>query len=175
MNLLQFGRFAMQRSGAAGHALCLTSSGLRRSLCILLCFATWMVAGCSSIRPPHGVSPITKSLVVTGYCDCGKCCGWQRDWKGRPVYASGPNEGKPKAVGVTARGSKARVGTIAADTRIYPFGTVMFIDGYGYGEVEDRGGSITGDRIDVFFRSHQQAKEWGKKRLPVRVWIPKHQ
>ncbi len=36
-------------------------------------------------------------------------------------------------------------GTIAADTDHYPFGTRMYIPGYGWGKVEDRGGAIKGD------------------------------
>ena len=41
-----------------------------------------------------------------------------------------------------ASGKMAKVGTIAADTSVYPFGTIMYIPGYGYGEVQDVGGAI---------------------------------
>lgn len=87
-----------------------------------------------------------------------------------PVYDSGSNKGQRKHVGQTASGSKARKGTIAADTSIYPFGTVMYVEGYGYGRVEDRGGAIKGDHIDLWFRTHEQAKSWGQKRIPVKIW-----
>lgn len=74
-------------------------------------------------------------------------------------------------MGVTASGTKAKKGTIAADTRYFPFGTVMFVPGYGVGKVEDRGGAIQGAaRIDLFFKTHQQALEWGRRRLKVQVW-----
>jgi 3D (Asp-Asp-Asp) domain-containing protein len=86
--------------------------------------------------------------------------------------ASGPNKGKRKKVGITANGTKAKVGTIAADTARYPFGTVMSVPGYGYGRVQDRGGAITGNHIDLFFRSHRAAVAWGRKTLRVKVWIP---
>jgi 3D (Asp-Asp-Asp) domain-containing protein len=82
-------------------------------------------------------------------------------------------KGKPKKVGITASGTKAKRGTIAADTRYYPFGTVMYIEGYGYGKVEDRGGGIKGQHVDLFFRTHQQALEWGRKTVKVKVWLPK--
>jgi 3D (Asp-Asp-Asp) domain-containing protein len=111
-------------------------------------------------------------MTVTGYCKCGSCCNWRRTWYGRPVIASGSRKGKRKAVGITASGTKARVGTIAADTTRYPFGTIMHIEGYGYGRVEDRGGAIKGEHIDLFFRSHQTALQWGKKRMAVTVWFP---
>ena len=65
--------------------------------------------------------------------------------------ASGPNKGKRKRVGITSSGTRARKGTIAADTKYYPYGTVMIIPGYGKGVVEDIGGAIKGpNRLDVF-------------------------
>jgi hypothetical protein len=59
-------------------------------------------------------------------------------------------------------------GTLAADTRYYSFGTRMYIPGYGYGRVEDRGGAIKGkDRLDAYFKSHNKALHWGRQNLPV--------
>jgi len=61
-------------------------------------------------------------------------------------------------------------GTIAADTTYYPFGTRMYVPGYGWGMVLDRGGAIKGpDRIDLYFESHQEALAWGRRRLQVRI------
>jgi 3D (Asp-Asp-Asp) domain-containing protein len=95
-------------------------------------------------------------------------------WRlGQPVIASGPNKGKPKAVGITASGTRAQRGTVAADTRLYPFGTIVRVPGYGWGRVEDRGGDIKGQKLDLFFDSHGEALEWGRQRLPVEVWLPK--
>ncbi|KAJ7529968.1 hypothetical protein O6H91_15G072800 [Diphasiastrum complanatum] len=64
-------------------------------------------------------------------------------------------------------------GSIAADTDYYPFGTRMFVPGYGWGEVEDRGGSIKGPaRIDLYHRSHKEALRWGRRKLQVLVVLP---
>lgn len=61
-------------------------------------------------------------------------------------------------------------GTIAADTRFYPFGTRMYVPGYGWGVVQDRGGAIKGkNRIDLYFESHQEALAWGRRRVPVTI------
>lgn len=66
-----------------------------------------------------------------------------------------------------------RNGTIAADTQFYPFGTRMFIPGYGWGVVEDRGSAIKGaSRIDLFHHSHHDAMLWGRRRLKVLVLNP---
>jgi 3D (Asp-Asp-Asp) domain-containing protein len=85
------------------------------------------------------------------------------------VYAYGPNEGKPKRVGIAANGTKAKRGTIAADTSLFPFGTEMYVPGYGWGVVHDRGSAIKGYHIDIFFSDHDDAMEWGRKRLDVVV------
>jgi len=59
-------------------------------------------------------------------------------------------------------------GTIAADTSYYPFGTRMFVPGWGWGVVLDRGGAIKGpDRIDLYFESHHDALLWGRRRVKV--------
>lgn len=64
-------------------------------------------------------------------------------------------------------------GTIAADTKYYPFGTRMYIPGYGWGVVEDRGGAIKGpDRIDLFFDSHHDAIQWGRRKVAVEIERP---
>lgn len=64
-------------------------------------------------------------------------------------------------------------GTIAADTRYYPFGTEMYVPGYGWGIVEDRGSAIKGPhRIDLYFDSHGDALEWGKRKVKVEIHKP---
>jgi 3D (Asp-Asp-Asp) domain-containing protein len=114
-----------------------------------------------------------KNLVTTGYCKCGKCCGWERTWYGKPVNSAGAKKGRKKLVGVTARGTRARRGTIAADTQVFPFDTVMYIPGYGYGIVEDRGGAIKGYHVDLFFSAHRKAMEWGRRVKRVKIWVPR--
>jgi 3D (Asp-Asp-Asp) domain-containing protein len=96
----------------------------------------------------------TVRMRVTAYCPCAKCCGQYAD-------------------GMTACGHMIEAGDtfVAADKR-YAFGTEMMVPGYSQGrtvKVLDRGGAIQGDRIDVFFPSHQKALEWGVKYLDVKV------
>ncbi len=64
-----------------------------------------------------------------------------------------------------------RDGTLAADTWYYPFGTRMYIKGYGYGVVEDRGGAIKGpNRLDLFYSSHSKALQWGRRQVMVKIY-----
>jgi 3D (Asp-Asp-Asp) domain-containing protein len=137
-------------------------------LAALLCL---FAVGCARIIPPRHVAPLTRTVKTTAYCACGQCCGWRRNWLGQPVYNYGPSEGKPKRVGITSTGTRARHGTLASDPSVYPYGTVMFIPGYGYGRVEDCGGAIKGDRLDLFFTSHRSALEWGRRTLRADIWF----
>lgn len=139
-------------------------------VCALIIIA--LNAGCASIRPPSGAKAVENKLLITAYCECRKCCGWERTWFGRAVYSSGPAKGKPKKVGITASGTSAKKGTIAADLSIYPFKTIMYVPDYGYGRVEDCGGGIKGNHIEVFFSSHKKALQWGKQTKWVKIWLP---
>ena len=111
------------------------------------------------------------TIETTAYCSCGICCDWKYNLLHQPVHSKGRHAGKPKAVGITASGTKAKPGTLAADTRYYPFGTVFYIPGYGYGVVEDRGGDIKGrHRLDLYHNTHQEARRWGRKKVQAVVF-----
>lgn len=145
---------------------------------VLAGLAITSLLGCSGcyydrIQPPPNAKAHVIVVEATGYCNCGKCCGWERTFfgLGHPVYSSGPNKGKPKRVGVTASGTTTQHGTIAADTTKLPFGTVVYVPGYGYGRVEDRGGAIKGNKLDLWFSSHEKALRWGRKKMKVKVWL----
>ena len=144
--------------------------------CACACLCGGLLAGGVAARaaeaPPAALSgPTQMVLRVTGYCSCGACCGWRRSWFGfgPPVYARGPLKGRRKRVGVTARGTQAKAGTVAADVKVLPFGTRLFVPGYGAGVVEDTGGAVKGAHIDVWFPTHEAARAWGVRTLRVDV------
>lgn len=85
---------------------------------------------------------------VTAYCPCAKCCG--------------------KANGITAMGTRATPGKTVAASSKFAFGTKLNINGHTY-TVEDRGGAIGQNKIDIFVNSHAEALAWGVKYLPVSV------
>ncbi len=122
-----------------------------------------------------GWEPSDPSLILTtGYCNCGKCCGWVRTdgGHGEPVYDYGPLKGRPKRVGITSSGTRAKHGTIAADTRFFRIGTRLHVPGYGDGRVEDVGGAIKGRHIDLWFPTHDAARRWGRRWLRVKRLVP---
>jgi peptidoglycan DL-endopeptidase CwlO len=72
--------------------------------------------------------------------------------------------------GTTASGLPTSWGTVAVDTRIFPFGTKMYIPGYGNGVAADTGSAIVGRIIDVWFPTCEQARAWGRKTLTITVF-----
>lgn len=136
--------------------------GLRGLRVILLSTISLPEAGVETDRDPSAES-ISESInwrvvrmCVTAYCGCSKCCGRFSD-------------------GLTANMHKIGKGDVfAAADKKYAFGTELIVPGYNLEKpvkVMDRGGAIKGDRLDVFFNSHRQARAWGVRYLDVQVRI----
>lgn len=95
-------------------------------------------------------------MLVTAYCPCARCCGTYADGRtasGKSIYHHASM-------------------FVAADTRVLPFGANVSVPGYYDGlpvPVLDRGGKIKGNRLDVFFLSHDRARQWGRRWLAVTV------
>lgn len=69
----------------------------------------------------------------------------------------------------TATGTVPGPGTIAVNPAVIPYGTRMYIEGYGRGEALDTGGAIRArdDLIDLFFETHAEAIAWGRRKVRV--------
>jgi len=131
---------------------------------LIFIFSALIISGCAHYEK--------REMVVTAYSSDKISTNWRRGrvlfW--RKYVASGRNKGKRKKVGITSSGTKAKKGTIAADTRYYPYGTIMKIPGYGKGVVEDIGSAIKGpNRLDVYLSSRKKALKWGRKTLKVKI------
>jgi 3D (Asp-Asp-Asp) domain-containing protein len=62
---------------------------------------------------------------------------------------------------------------VAADPKVLPYGSLLSVPGYADGEVVpvlDCGGAIKGNRLDVLMPTHEIARRWGKRDIPVTVW-----
>lgn len=80
----------------------------------------------------------------------------------------------------TASGKRVYIGGIAADLRVLPFGSRVIIPNYNGGKpctVVDTGGSIRGNKLDIFLWSSHEAIHFGRRRnVKVQVlYIPKAQ
>ena len=99
----------------------------------------------------------TLWMTVTGYSPDERSCGAWAD-------------------GITASNKSVWTNAmqlVAADTRVLPFGSLLTIEGYAGDQivpVEDRGGAIKGMRLDLLYPTHEEALQWGVKRMPVTVW-----
>jgi len=71
--------------------------------------------------------------------------------------------------GRTASGLPAGYGLVAVDPRVIPFGTVLYIEGYGMAIAADKGCAIKGHRIDLFFHSRRAALQFGRRRVRVHI------
>lgn len=83
---------------------------------------------------------------LTAYCSCAKCCG--------------------KTDGITASGTHVTAGRTIAAPKTFAFGTKIMINGHVY-TVEDRGGAIQGNRIDIYFDTHEEALKFGVKNMEI--------
>lgn len=99
----------------------------------------------------------TVKMLVTAYCPCKICCG-------------------KHANGETSLGDNAYVlDGVAADPKAIPYRTDLWIPGVGVKEVDDTGGAMRQSwkkmiyHIDLRFKDHQSALNWGRRWLNVQV------
>jgi len=71
--------------------------------------------------------------------------------------------------GITASGRRVEHGIVAIDRSIIPFGTRLYVEGYGFAIAADVGGAIRGNRIDLYMYSIEDALRFGRRQ--VSVWI----
>ena len=90
---------------------------------------------------------ISLDCELTAYCPCELCCG---QWAG----------------GNTATGTVPTAGrTVGVDPEVIPLGTTVYIDGQAY-RAEDTG-AFTGNIIDIYMDSHEEALRFGRKEATV--------
>lgn len=70
----------------------------------------------------------------------------------------------------TSTGARLARGIIAVDPSVIPYGTRIYIPGYGFGTAADTGGAIRGNKIDVAFDSRAEALQFGRKTLTIQIY-----
>ncbi|WP_342528130.1 LysM peptidoglycan-binding domain-containing protein [Chryseomicrobium sp. FSL W7-1435] len=75
--------------------------------------------------------------------------------------------------GVTATGIDLRANphlkVIAVDPKVIPLGSRVWVEGYGEAIAGDTGGAIKGNKIDVFIPNQQDALNWGRKTVTIKI------
>lgn len=96
---------------------------------------------------------------LTAYCSCQRCCN---EWAlNRPV----DKDGNEIVYGSTGETLIEGV-SIAVDPNVILYGSEVIIDGQTY-IAHDTGGAIKGNRIDLYYSSHQDAINHGVKYAEV--------
>ena len=110
------------------------------------------------VKEVENITPITTTMNTSAYCPCKICCG--------------------KTDGKTASGKAATAWNTVAAGKGYPIGTIIYIPSLadkpngGWFVVEDRGGAISNEKLDIFFNTHEEAIQFGRKSLEVYIYIP---
>ena len=75
--------------------------------------------------------------------------------------------------GVTATGIDLRSNpnqkVIAVDPSVIPLGSRVYVEGYGEAIAGDTGGAIKGNIIDVFMPEKQDALNWGRRTVTIKI------
>lgn len=99
----------------------------------------------------------TMTMIVTAYSPDARSCGDSAD-------------------GITASLHHVETNAhrlVAADKRVLPLGSMISVPGYDAGRIVpvlDVGGAIKGNRLDVLFPTHAQARAWGVRKVQVTLW-----
>lgn len=76
--------------------------------------------------------------------------------------------------GKTATGTNVTPGrTIAVDPSVIPYGSEVYIEGYGWRMAEDCGSAVNGKHIDVAVQTHSDAMSFGVKNTGVWILVKK--
>lgn len=104
----------------------------------------------------EGITPNIVTLNTSAYCSCELCCG--------------------KTDGITASGEKATPWHTVAAGKDYKIGTIIYIPALadmpngGWFVVQDRGGAISNDKLDIYFSTHSDALQYGRKNLECYIY-----
>lgn len=106
-----------------------------------------------SLNTPSG-APINYSKVLTGTCTA--YCG-----------ANNKMDGGSR----TSTGKQVTKGIVAVDPRKIPYGTKLYIPGYGYATAEDTGGAMRSGRVllDLGFDTQAECSRFGRRKMTVYV------
>ena len=71
-----------------------------------------------------------------------------------------------------AAGGRCVYGTCAVDPSIIPYGTLIWVEGYGAAVANDCGSGIKGDDLDLWMHSYEESCQWGRRFVTSYVLTP---
>jgi len=108
-----------------------------------------------------GITPIVKTLNTS-------------------AYTASTCDKKPtdKGYGITASGAKVKSWYTVAAGKAYPMGTVIYIPALknkpngGWFVVQDRGGAIKNNKLDIYMSTYNECIQFGRKNLECYIYVP---
>jgi 3D (Asp-Asp-Asp) domain-containing protein len=77
--------------------------------------------------------------------------------------------GSLTASGLAVERNPNGISTVSVDPTVIPFGTYVYIDGYGYALAADKGSAIKGNEVDVYFSNSSECYNWGRQDVKVTI------
>ena len=68
-----------------------------------------------------------------------------------------------------ALGTSCHYGTCAVDPTVIPYGTKLYVEGYGVAVANDCGGAVKGNIVDLYMNSTSQCIQWGRRYVTAYV------
>lgn len=107
-----------------------------------------------------GITPIVKTLNTS-------------------AYTASTCDKKPtdKGYGITASGAKVKSWYTVAAGKAYPMGTVIYIPALkdkpngGWFVVQDRGGAIKNNKLDIYMSTYNECIQFGRKNLECYIYV----
>lgn len=114
----------------------------------------------SLAKKVEGIQPIVKTLNTSAYTasTCGK-------------------SSSSKGYGITSSGAKAQAWYTVAAGKGYPIGTVIYIPYFkneangGWFVVQDRGGAISNNKLDVYMNTYNECIKFGRRNLECYIYL----
>ena len=108
----------------------------------------------------EGITPIVKTLNTS-------------------AYTASTCDKKPtdKGYGITASGAKVKSWYTVAAGKAYPMGTVIYIPALknkpngGWFVVQDRGGAIKNNKLDIYMSTYNECIQFGRKNLECYIYV----
>lgn len=118
------------------------------------------INGASLAARVEGITPIVKTLNTSAYA--ASTCDKSPD---SPTY------------GITASGARAVAWYTVAAGKGYPMGTIIYIPYFkdkpngGWFVVQDRGGAIKDNKLDVFMNTYNECIQFGRRNLECYIYV----
>ncbi|HET6498967.1 MAG TPA: 3D domain-containing protein [Coriobacteriia bacterium] len=135
--------------------------------------------GPRTLTAEYVVSPPVDEVVAVGTKRSGTrvavsrerapAAGALREGTRMTVVATGYTTQDPGVDTRTATGVPAVRGVMAVDPAVIPFGTRVYVPGYGTAVAADTGGAIDGAKIDLCFDTRAEAFAWGRRTVTVTI------